>query len=271
MIELKNINKTFKAARRNAGLSEAVKALFKKEYTYIHALNDVSFTINDGEMVGYIGPNGAGKSTLLRIIAGLDEPSTGEIRIDGVLQRPGDRRTGTAFVFQDAHLLPWRTVLRNVEVPLELLGTPRQRRRELAMHAIEEVGLADAIRRYPAQLSGGMRMRVSLARALVTRPKLLLLDEPFAALDEFTRQNLDEQLLALWQHTGMTVIFVTHSIAEAVFLSQRAAVFSRRPARLLDDIAIPLPANRTIETRSDPVFVEIARQVQQVMKGQVDE
>ncbi len=253
------------------GVSVSITSVSKVYDGDVQALQSVSLDIPAGQFLSILGPSGCGKSTLLRIIAGLDEPSTGEIRIDGVLQRPGDRRTGTAFVFQDAHLLPWRTVLRNVEVPLELLGTPRQRRRELAMHAIEEVGLADAIRRYPAQLSGGMRMRVSLARALVTRPKLLLLDEPFAALDEFTRQNLDEQLLALWQHTGMTVIFVTHSIAEAVFLSQRAAVFSRRPARLLDDIAIPLPANRTIETRSDPVFVEIARQVQQVMKGQVDE
>lgn len=236
----------------------------------VAAVESLSVDIPAGQFVSILGPSGCGKSTLLRMIAGLERPTAGIIEIDGKPQRPSDRRDGIAYVFQDAHLLPWRSVLRNVELPLELMGIGRARRRELTMHAIAEVGLEDALHRYPMQLSGGMRMRVSLARALVSRPRLLLLDEPFAALDEFTRQKLDEQLLSLWHHTGMTVIFVTHSIAEAIFLSQRALVLSRRPARLLADIPIPLGPARTLETRSEPDFVAKMREVQQAMKGQVD-
>jgi len=166
-----------------------------------------------------------------------------------------------AFVFQDAHLLPWRNVLRNVELPLELRGVPKSERRDAARQMIEQVGLSDAITRYPAQLSGGMKMRVSLARALVTQPKVLLLDEPFAALDEFTRLRLDEQLLALWRQTGATVLFVTHSIAEAVFLSQRVVMFTPRPARVLLDRPIDLPRERHADLRTEPRFNEIVREL----------
>lgn len=209
------------------------------------AVAGMDLTITPGEFLAILGPSGCGKSTLLRMISGLDAPNAGSITVD---------RRAIAYVFQDAHLLPWRNVLRNVALPLELLGIPRSYRIDRAMQAIEQVGLADAAKRRPAQLSGGMRMRVSLARALVTNPQLLLLDEPFAALDEITRQQLDDQLHELWRQHGMTVIFVTHSIIEAAFLAQRAIVLTRRPARTVIDHKLDLPPHRTAELRTDPKF-----------------
>ena len=170
-------------------------------------------------------------------------------------------RDDIAYVFQDAHLLPWRNVLRNVALPLELRGAPRERRLAAARHAIEQVGLTDAIGRYPAQLSGGMKMRVSLARALVTQPRILLLDEPFAALDEMTRQRLDEQLYRLWLGGGMTVLFVTHSLTEAAFLAQRTVVLSGRPAHVVSDEPVDLPRQRDAELRTQPRFNEIVRRL----------
>jgi NitT/TauT family transport system ATP-binding protein len=214
------------------------------------AIDDLSLTIQPGEFVAILGPSGCGKTTLLRIIAGLDRPSSGSIEMD---------EGKIAYVFQDAHLLPWRNVLRNVALPLELMGVPRAQHLAAAREAIAQVGLADAIRRYPAQLSGGMKMRVSLARALVTNPKFLLLDEPFAALDEITRQKLDEQLRHLWLHHRMTVIFVTHSTAEATFLADRAVVLSSRPARLVEDLKVGLPADRIASLRSEPAFAATTR------------
>jgi|SRR5687768_5914279 len=213
------------------------------------ALERIDLDVAAGEFVTILGPSGCGKSTLLRIIASLDRPTA------GTLQVTGDARL--AYVFQDAHLLPWRTVLRNVALPLELGGQGDRLTR--ASRAIEQVGLADAITRYPAQLSGGMRMRASLARALVNDPELLLLDEPFAALDEITRQQLDDQLRALWLSRGMTVLFVTHSIIEAAFLADRAIVMSRRPGRIVLDHRLELPRERTPELRTDPAFAREMR------------
>jgi NitT/TauT family transport system ATP-binding protein len=171
-----------------------------------------------------------------------------------------------AYVFQDAHLLPWRNVLRNAALPLELMGVGRSDRVSAAREALDQVGLEDAIERYPAQLSGGMRMRVSLARALVTRPEILLLDEPFAALDEINRQKLDEQLRELWQRHQMTVIFVTHSTAEATFLASRAVVLSSRPARMVADLAIDLPEARRSAERSSPRFGEITHGIYEALE-----
>lgn len=213
-------------------------------------LDGIDLNVPAGEFLAILGPSGCGKTTLLRIIVGLDNPDSGSVTIG---QRP-DARKQVAYVFQDAHLLPWRDALRNVALPLELMGIPRVEQLEAAAEAIEQVGLADARHLYPAQLSGGMRMRVSLARALVTRPLLLLLDEPFAALDELTRHRLDEQLHQLWRNRRMTVIFVTHSIAEAAFLAQRAVVLTRRPARTVLDHRIVLPEPRTAVLRTAPEF-----------------
>lgn len=205
-----------------------------------------------------LGPSGCGKSTLLRIIAGLDRASSGSIEFTPSRQLKEGR---IAYVFQDAHLLPWRNVLRNVALPLELMGVHRNERNEAAAVALEQVGLTDALKRYPAQLSGGMKMRVSLARALVTQPQLLLLDEPFAALDEITRQKLDEQLRRLWAAHGMTVVFVTHSTAEATFLANRAVVLTSRPARIVEDLGIDLPDLRTGPLRAAPEFAGITHRI----------
>lgn len=227
----------------------------------VAALDGVDLDIRRGEFLAILGPSGCGKSTLLRMIAGLDRPTAGQIDfigdfISAGLDYRGAGGVRVGFVFQDAHLLPWRNLLRNVALPLELAG---RNGTAPAAAAIRQVGLADAAQRYPAQLSGGMRMRGSLARALVNDPQLLLLDEPFAALDEITRQQLDDQLRALWLARGMTVLFVTHSIIEAAFLADRAIVLSRRPGRIVLDHALNLPRERTPELRTDPGFAREMR------------
>ncbi len=259
------------ATKGEVGVSIDVTGAYKTFEGGVDAVRDVSFSVSPGQFVAILGPSGCGKTTLLRLMAGLERLSAGGIAIDGKPASAQPRSFDSAFVFQDAHLLPWRNVLRNVEVPLELMGMPGTQRRALATQAIREVGLADAIARYPMQLSGGMRMRVSLARALVTRPRLLLLDEPFAAIDEFTRYRLDEQLRELWSMSGMTVIFVTHSISEATFLAQRAIVLSRRPARVTADIAIGLPAARNAELRTQGRFAEAMAELHKALKGQENE
>jgi NitT/TauT family transport system ATP-binding protein len=219
----------------------------------VEAIRDLDLEIAAGEFVAILGPSGCGKSTLLRVIAGLEPLDGGSVAVGE------GHKARAAFVFQDAHLLPWRTVEGNVEVPLELQGVERAERTERARSAIDRVGLTEAARRYPAQLSGGMRMRASLARALVNDPELLLLDEPFAALDEITRQHLDDQLRELWSQHRMTVLFVTHSIVEATFLADRAVVLTRRPARILLDHRPDLPAERTAELRTTATFAREMR------------
>jgi NitT/TauT family transport system ATP-binding protein len=206
--------------------------------------------IQSGEFVSLLGPSGCGKSTLLRMMAALDQPDRGQVAIESY-----GRKFFRGFVFQDSQLLPWRTTLENVALPLELMKKDRAESRKAAEAALERVGLADALEKYPAQLSGGMRMRASVARALVAEPSLLLLDEPFAALDENTRYQLQEDLIALWEKSKITVVFVTHSISEAVFLSQRAVVLSPRPARILLDRKLELPRQRSSETRLTPAFL----------------
>lgn len=217
-------------------------------------LADIDLDIAPGSFVALVGPSGSGKSTLLRLVAGLDTATRGRIEVEGTTA-PERGRASTAFVFQDAHLLPWRTVLDNVALPLELLGVDRPEARRRAAAPLADVELTDALDRFPDQLSGGMRMRVSIARALVTDPELLLLDEPFAALDELSRQRLEERLRRLWLKRGMTVLFVTHSLAEAVFLAERALVFSRRPARVVLDQQIELGAERSATLRNEVAFV----------------
>jgi NitT/TauT family transport system ATP-binding protein len=221
------------------------------------AIENLSLEVEPGEFVAILGPSGCGKSTLLRIIAGLERLTSGKLEIG-----PGR----IAYVFQDAHLLPWRNVLRNAALPLELMGVDRSRRLEAAGESLAQIGLGDALTRYPAQLSGGMKMRVSLARALVTEPQILLLDEPFAALDEITRQKLDEQLRDLWLRHRMTVLFVTHSTAEATFLANRAIILSSRPARSVTDFAIELPEKRATEIRASTQFGETTHRIYQALE-----
>ena len=218
------------------------------------ALEPLTFSIRDGDFISLLGPSGCGKSTLLRIIAGLDRESTGRITFSPTLIEGGRR----SFVFQESHLLPWRTALENVRLPLELSNQNGQPLKELNRSALEclaRVGLQGSALLYPRELSGGMKMRVSLARALVTKPRLLLLDEPFAALDEHTRFSLQEDLRALWRELQMTVVFVTHSLSEAVFLSTRTLVLSARPARVLIDCAVELSqGHRDFQTRTSQAF-----------------
>ena len=204
----------------------------------VRALEGTSLDIEAGEFLSVLGPSGCGKSTLLRLIAGLAQPTTGAI------EWPSGR-PDLGFVFQEPTLMPWTTALANVALPLKLAGVARSEREARAAEALGHVGLAGFERSYPRELSGGMKMRVSIARALVTEPKLLLMDEPFAALDEITRRRLNTDLLDLWQRTRFTAVFVTHSVFESVFLSQRIAVMSARPGRVLSELAIPAAYPRT--------------------------
>jgi NitT/TauT family transport system ATP-binding protein len=246
---------------------QGVRRAFASGGPVIDALD---LDVAPGAFVALLGPSGCGKSTLLRLVAGLEKPDAGTVRLEvgASSATAGSARSAArvAFVFQDAHLLPWRTVEDNAALPLELAHVEHRRRREVALQALADVGLADAVRKLPHELSGGMRMRVSLARALTTQPDLLLLDEPFAALDEMTRQRLDDQLRALWEKLGLTVLFVTHSVDEAAYLAERAVVFSSRPARIVDDAAIGLPRQRTVALRSETAFAGVAHRLREALE-----
>ena len=216
----------------------AVRDVSKVFANGVRALEGASLESEAGEVASVLGPSGCGKSTLLRLIAGLDTPSAGAIEWQ-------QGRPDLGFVFQEPTLMPWTTALGNVALPLKLAGVSRTEREARAAEALGHVGLAGFETSYPRELSGGMKMRVSIARALVTAPKLLLMDEPFAALDEITRRRLNTDLLELWQRTRFTAVFVTHSVFESVFLSQRIAVMSARPGRVLSGLAIPAAYPRT--------------------------
>ena len=227
----------------------------------VEALRDISLDIGAGDFVALLGPSGCGKSTLLRVIAGLDQPDEGRLLWDAGHQ-PTQGEIG--FVFQDATLLPWATASDNVFLPLRLRGMAREQAMPLVQAALERVGLQGFAQSRPRQLSGGMRMRVSIARALVTRPRLLLMDEPFAALDEFTRHALQEDLLALWQVLGCTVVFVTHSIYEAAFLARRIVLMTPRPGQIDREIASPLQPGA--EARFDPAYGALVAQITREMQ-----
>jgi len=219
------------------------------------ALAGATFTMRAGEFVSLVGPSGCGKSTILRIVAGLGAPSDGGIQVEGLPPAQARRRHhDMAYVFQDATLLPWSTVRGNVELPLKLRGVGRVERQAIAREALDTVGLSQVLNMYPRELSGGMRMRVSIARALAAKPTLLLMDEPFGALDEITRQRLNDELLRIRDLAGWTVLFVTHNVVEAVFLSTRVLVMSHRPGRIIADVPIELQGARRRELRTAPEF-----------------
>jgi NitT/TauT family transport system ATP-binding protein len=241
--------------------ARGVSLTFETADGKVAALSDVDLSIAEGEFVSLIGPSGCGKTTLLRIIADLERPSAGTVLVNGVTPEEARLKRHYGYIFQAPALYPWRTVERNVMLPLEVMGFDKAERRERARRYLELVNLAGFARRFAWQLSGGMQQRVSIARALSFDPALLLMDEPFGALDEIVRDHLNEQLLRLWDKTKKTVVFVTHSIPEAVFLSTRIVVMSPRPGRVIDVIACDFPRDRTLEIRETAGFLKIAQRV----------
>jgi NitT/TauT family transport system ATP-binding protein len=229
----------------------------------VRALHEVDLTIGQGEFVSLIGPSGCGKTTLLRVIADLEPITAGEVRVNGMTPREARLQRAYGYVFQAPALFPWRTVLANVMLPLQIQGRDKREAEAIAREQLGRVGLAGFERKYPWQLSGGMQQRVSIARALGFEPKLLMMDEPFGALDEITRDGLNDRLQKLWQRERRTVVFVTHSIAEAVYLSTRIVVMSPRPGRILKVIDSTLPDERTLDMRDTPAFMALAHEVRE--------
>jgi NitT/TauT family transport system ATP-binding protein len=232
----------------------------------VRALENIDLTLRTGEFVSLIGPSGCGKSTLLRVIGDLIEPSSGTVVVNGKPARQARSDRDYGIVFQDAVLFDWRTVAKNIALPLELLGWDRTRRKERVQEMLDLVELSGFGDHHPWQLSGGMQQRVSIARALAFEPALLLMGEPFGALDEMTRERLNLELLAIWQKLGSTVVFVTHSISEAVFLSTRVVVMSPRPGRIAGIVDIDLPPQRTVETREDARYFELVTEVRELLR-----
>jgi NitT/TauT family transport system ATP-binding protein len=227
-------------------------------------LESISLSIERGEFVSIIGPSGCGKSTLLKLIAGLSACSHGEIQVNGMT--PANAREIVSFIFQDATLLPWRTVQKNVALALELEGRTRDETAATTENLLQLVGLSHVAHHYPRQLSGGMKMRVSIARALATKPRILLMDEPFAALDEMTRDRMNEELLRLRAEHHWTALFVTHSVAEAVFLSSRVIVLAPHPGRIAHDLSIDLPYPRTSEVRGSKEFDDLVNRTSRLLR-----
>jgi NitT/TauT family transport system ATP-binding protein len=243
----------------------SIDGLSKSFRTGVTALEGITLDIHPGEFVSLIGPSGCGKSTLLRIIGDLIQPSSGRIVVNGKTPHRARMDHDYGIVFQDAVLYDWRTVARNVALPLEMLGWDRAKRKARVEEMLELVELKGFESSRPWQLSGGMQQRVSIARALSFDPALLLMDEPFGALDEMTRERLNAELLRIWAETGSTVVFVTHSIPEAVFLSTRVVVMSARPGRITKVIDIDLPQPRSNEIREEPRFFELVTEVREAL------
>jgi NitT/TauT family transport system ATP-binding protein len=243
-----------------------VSLVYPAKENTVTALDKVSLSIHEGEFVSLIGPSGCGKTTLLRVIADLEQASSGVVRVKGMSSRDARLARAYGYVFQAPALFPWRTVLGNVCLPLEIHGLDKAKARAIALEQLARVGLTGFEGKYPWQLSGGMQQRVSIARALGFEPKLLMMDEPFGALDEITRDRLNEQLLRLWERERRTVVFVTHSIPEAVFLSSRIVVMSPRPGRIVEVIESRLPPERTLDIRETPQFIAVAHRVRLALR-----
>jgi len=247
--------------------AENLSLTFQTADAPVYALSDVDLAVGRGDFVSLIGPSGCGKTTLLRVIADLEHPTAGAITVNGVSPHQARVDRSYGYFFQAPVLYPWRTVERNLTLPLKIMGIGREERHRRAAHYLDLFNLTGFEKKHPWQLSGGMQQRVSIARALSFEPELLLMDEPFGALDEITRDHLNEQLLKLWERTGKTVVFVTHSIPEAVFLSTRIVVMSPRPGRIIDVIDSDLPADRTLDVRETPEFLRIAHQVREGLRA----
>jgi NitT/TauT family transport system ATP-binding protein len=244
-----------------------VSLTFQTADGHVDALSNVSLQIADGEFVSFIGPSGCGKTTMLRVIADLQQPTSGSLLVNGMSAEQARLARAYGYVFQSPALFPWRTIEANLKLPLEVMGFSDSEQTARAARYLALVNLAGFERKFPWQLSGGMQQRVSIARALSFDPALLLMDEPFGALDEIVRDHLNEQLLQLWHKTGKTVLFVTHSIPEAVFLSTKIVVMSPRPGRITDIIDCDFPRDRTLEIRETPEFVRIAQRVRNGLRA----
>jgi NitT/TauT family transport system ATP-binding protein len=247
--------------------ARGVSLTFQTNDGEVQALANVNLQVGEGDFVSFIGPSGCGKTTLLRVIADLERPTAGTILVNGVTPEQARLQRHYGYIFQAPALYPWRTIERNVMLPLEIMGFDAKERRARMEKYLKLVNLSGFERKFPWQLSGGMQQRASIARALSFDPALLLMDEPFGALDEIVRDHLNEQLLRLWNQTRKTVVFVTHSIPEAVFLSTRIVVMSPRPGRIIDVIACEFPRDRTLEIRETPEFLKIAQRVRSGLRS----
>ncbi|SEM59394.1 NitT/TauT family transport system ATP-binding protein [Loktanella fryxellensis] len=245
----------------------AVDLTFRTNDGPVHALKDVNLNIAKGDFVSFIGPSGCGKTTFLRCIAGLETPTGGTLTVNDMSPEEARRARAYGYVFQAAGLYPWRTIGGNVKLPLEIMGFSKADQAERVKRVLDLVDLAGFENKFPWQLSGGMQQRASIARALAFDADILLMDEPFGALDEIVRDHLNEQLLALWARTGKTIGFVTHSIPEAVYLSTRIVVMSPRPGRITDVIESTLPRERPLEIRDSPEFIAIAHRVREGLRA----
>jgi NitT/TauT family transport system ATP-binding protein len=243
-----------------------VSVRFFTDRRSVTALSGIDLDVHRGELLTLLGPSGCGKSTLLRAVADLVTPSKGEIRVLGASAETARRRRDIGFVFQDAALLPWRTALQNVSLPLEVADGAKHKGNASPSELLELVGLKGWEQSFPHELSGGMRQRVAIARALVSDPKVLLMDEPFGALDEITRDRLNEELRRVWREIGTTILFVTHSIYEAAYLGQRVLMLAANPGRVKEIIPVRLPENRTLDIRETPEFVELAAYLRRVLE-----
>lgn len=269
--EIKGIDVTKRSAQPTVIEAKALNLTFMTNDGPVHALRDVDLTIAKGDFVSFIGPSGCGKTTFLRVVAGLEQPTGGSVSVNGMSPDEARRARAYGYVFQAAGLYPWRTIGGNVRLPLEIMKFSKAEQAERVKRVLDLVDLGGFEKKYPWQLSGGMQQRASIARALAFDADILLMDEPFGALDEIVRDHLNEQLLALWARTGKTIGFVTHSIPEAVYLSTRIVVMSPRPGRITDVIESPLPRERPLDIRDTPEFIAIAHRVREGLRaGHVD-
>ncbi|MEL6127537.1 MAG: ABC transporter ATP-binding protein [Pseudomonadota bacterium] len=252
--------------------AQSLNLTFQTNDGPVHALSDVNLDIGKGEFVSFIGPSGCGKTTFLRVMADLETPTSGTITVNGGSPRQAREDRAYGYVFQAAGLYPWRTIGGNIRLPLEIMGYPKAEQATRVARVLELVELDGFAKKYPWQLSGGMQQRASIARALAFDADILLMDEPFGALDEIVRDRLNEQLLALWARTAKTICFVTHSIPEAVYLSTKIVVMSPRPGRVTDVIDSPLPAERPLDIRDSADFIAVAHRVREGLRaGHLDE
>jgi len=246
--------------------SRGIGVRFFTERRNVTAIQGLDIDVAQGELLTLLGPSGCGKSTFLRVVADLIAPSRGKIEVLSTTPQAARKHRDIGFVFQDAALLPWRTALQNVQLPLQVGGGASRKGRRGPMELLELVGLADRANAYPHELSGGQRQRVSIARALVSDPRILLMDEPFGALDEITRDRLNEELRRVWKETGLTILFVTHSIHEAAYLGQRVLMLAANPGRVREIVPVALPEERTLAIRETPEFVQLTAHLRRVLE-----